>query len=192
MSVSDCTSPDRLRGGNPVQRRCYAMLEREGIFRLLQPFSPLLAGTVPIGIDVEGSDLDIVCRIDSTEDFAAFAVRHFGGYRNFESYERDTRTIVCRFVCDDIPIEIFASDVEPFESNAWRHMIAEYKVLESAGDELRRAVVRLKRRGLKTEPAFARLLGLEGDPYEAMLRVGGMSDAEITELAAGRSMVKSE
>ena len=35
------------------------------------------------------------------------------------------------------------------------------------------------------------MLELEGDPYEAMLRVGGMSDAEITELAAG-CMVKSE
>ncbi|MBP3482067.1 MAG: hypothetical protein J6K28_01590 [Alistipes sp.] len=36
------------------------------------------------------------------------------------------------------------------------------------------------------------MLGLGGEPYEAMLRVCGMSDVGITELAAECSMVKSE
>ena len=44
------------------------------------------------------------------------------------------------------------------------------------------AVVRLKEEGLKTEPAFASVLGLNGDPYEAMLMLEEKSDEELVGL----------
>ncbi len=40
----------------------------------------------------------------------------------------------------------------------------------------------LKHQGLETEPAFARLLSLAGDPYEAMVDLEIWSDDELRRL----------
>lgn len=48
-------------------------------------------------------------------------------------------------------------------------MIKEYTILLEKGEEFRKQIIALKLRGIKTEPAFADLLGLEGDPYKAIL-----------------------
>ena len=56
-------------------------------------------------------------------------------------------------------------------------MIIEYKILELHGEVFRQEIIKLKSKGLKTEPAFAKLLGLVGNPYEELLNykvsVGG-------------------
>ena len=49
-------------------------------------------------------------------------------------------------------------------------MIKEFEILEKEGDEFRRKIIELKELGLKTEPAFAKLLGLSGDPYVELLK----------------------
>jgi hypothetical protein len=48
-------------------------------------------------------------------------------------------------------------------------MITEFRILQLRGEEFRHDIIALKKSGLKTEPAFASLLGLSGDPYEALL-----------------------
>ncbi|HRF37192.1 MAG TPA: DUF4269 domain-containing protein, partial [Saprospiraceae bacterium] len=55
--------------------------------------------------------------------------------------------------------------------NAYRHLLIEARLLEERGPEFRQQIIELKQQGVKTEPAFARLLGLEGDAYEALLRL---------------------
>ncbi len=50
-------------------------------------------------------------------------------------------------------------------------MIIEHKILSSKNDKFRAEIIQLKKEGLKTEPAFARLLGLQGNPYEELLKV---------------------
>ena len=49
------------------------------------------------------------------------------------------------------------------------HMVIEYKILLQKGESFRQQVIALKQSGLKTEPAFAQLLGLPGNPYTALL-----------------------
>jgi hypothetical protein len=44
----------------------------------------------------------------------------------------------------------------------------------------------LKQNGIKTEPAFAQLLALQGDPYEAMLNLETYSDIELINLISKR------
>ncbi len=58
-------------------------------------------------------------------------------------------------------------------------MLVEYAVLQAGGEPWRRAVQQLKEKGMKTEPAFAALLRLPGNPYEALLALEGKSHAEL-------------
>jgi hypothetical protein len=48
-------------------------------------------------------------------------------------------------------------------------MIAEYKILQEEGEEFKQKIIELKKQGIKTEPAFGILLGLE-NPYEDLLK----------------------
>ena len=48
---------------------------------------------------------------------------------------------------------------------------------------LKSKVIELKQSGQKTEPAFAALLQLQGDPYAAMLKLEKLSDDELVSLA---------
>lgn len=48
-------------------------------------------------------------------------------------------------------------------------MVAEWKILAEKGDSFKQKILELKRSGIKTEPAFAQMLGLKGDPYQAVL-----------------------
>jgi len=48
-------------------------------------------------------------------------------------------------------------------------MIIEYRILLEKGEDFRKQLIELKRQGLKTEPAFALLLGLESNPYTELL-----------------------
>ncbi|CAA7391075.1 DUF4269 domain-containing protein [Chryseobacterium fistulae] len=56
------------------------------------------------------------------------------------------------------------------EQNAYRHMIAEYKILEEKGEDFKQKIVKLKKEGMKTESAFGMLLNLE-NPYEDLLKL---------------------
>jgi hypothetical protein len=83
---------------------------------------------------------------------------------------KERATVICRFVVDYFPVEIFGQDVPSTEQEAFIHLVNENRILLQHGPEFRRKVTRLKKGGMKTEPAFAQLLGLPGDPYQAMLQ----------------------
>ncbi|PBJ11916.1 hypothetical protein BSF42_26490 [Flavobacterium sp. ACN6] len=48
-------------------------------------------------------------------------------------------------------------------------MVIEAKILHLKGENFRLEVVKLKEKGIKTEPAFCMLLGLTGNVYEELL-----------------------
>ena len=50
-------------------------------------------------------------------------------------------------------------------------MIVEYKLLKRLGETARQGIIELKRSGYKTEPAFAKLLRITGDPYDELLQI---------------------
>jgi len=49
-------------------------------------------------------------------------------------------------------------------------MVIEYQLLVKHGSVCREKIIELKKQGFKTEPAFAFLLGLKGNPYEELLK----------------------
>lgn len=161
-----------LANGNPMQRRAYEVLTAFRLFDLLQPFQPVLAGTIPLSIDIPGSDLDIICCWNDEAAFAEFVTHHFGHFPDFECLHKSIRnrpTVLARFTAGDFPIEIFGQNRPAAEQEAVRHLLVEYAILQERGEEFRQAVIALKMAGMKTEPAFGRLLGMKGDGYEGLL-----------------------
>ncbi|MNC60542.1 hypothetical protein D3C75_1104260 [compost metagenome] len=65
------------------------------------------------------------------------------------------------------------------QQNGYLHMLLEQRILNVLGAGFREAVIEMKKIGTKTEPAFARLLNLEGDPYEALLHLSGLTPEEL-------------
>ncbi|MEN2400872.1 DUF4269 domain-containing protein [Flavobacterium sp. MC2016-06] len=168
----DFTNIDYLQTGNLKQIRAFEILTQNKILLNLAEFDPILAGTIPINIDIENSDLDIVCFWTNKTDFTAKLKSVFGNESEFKIIEitiDNQESIVANFRIEEFEIEIFGQNIPSKNQNGYKHMVIEYKILQQKGDEFRLAIINLKRNGCKTEPAFAFLLDLKGNPYSELL-----------------------
>ncbi|UKB85107.1 DUF4269 domain-containing protein [Chryseobacterium sp. MEBOG06] len=172
----DFTSIGYLKNGNERQKRAYEVLTQYKVLEKLGNYSPVLAGTIPIEIDIETSDLDIICEIDLRfEDEFLNEVTLSGlipanaDLKIKKSRIKGEKSIVLNFMLEEFPIEIFGQNKPVTEQNAYRHMIAEYNILQQKGEEFKLKIIELKKQGIKTEPAFGMLMNLE-DPYEDLLK----------------------
>ncbi|RAK62672.1 DUF4269 domain-containing protein [Hymenobacter edaphi] len=185
--------PDYLQTGTPRQRAAHAALQQLGILATLQPYGPVLAGTIPLAVDVAGSDLDLICQAAEAQQpvLARLLRRHYGALPGFELHctrWQEQPTVVSRFRAVGFAWEIFAQPLPAPQQQAVRHLQVEHAVLQAGGEAWRRAVRQLKQQGLKTEPAFARLLGLPGDPYAALLALESWSAETLRAYVAARPL----
>jgi hypothetical protein len=163
---------DYLLHGSARQREAYAALKNNAVITKLEGYSPILVGTIPLNIDIENSDLDILCCYKDGRDFFNNVKAQFSGCTNFRisiTTFNTIETVLCNFYCDGFVIEIFGQPVPVRQQAGYRHMITEYKILLKQGETFRQEIIALKNKGYKTEPAFAKLLKLRGDPYTALL-----------------------
>lgn len=168
-----------LKNGTIRQQEAYTVLYQNKILDKLRAFTPVLTGTVPINIDIKTSDLDIICYFENKIFFRDSIIGLFGTMERFLIKEREDKqeTIVASFYADGFMIEIFGQNIPCHQQSGYRHMVIEHQLLNKYGETFRRQIIHLKKQGYKTEPAFAKLLELEGDPYEALLRL----EADATE-----------
>ncbi|PNU06332.1 DUF4269 domain-containing protein [Novosphingobium guangzhouense] len=150
-----------------------AALDRSNVLTVLAAFDPRVAGTFPLGIDVPGSDIDVLCHAPDAHAFARVVWGAFAGAQGFAMHQwaHDERAVVAGFTIAGVPFELFGSPVPVDAQMGWRHFEIERRLLDERGDDFRASVMAARRRGMKTEPAFAHVLGLEGDPYAALLRM---------------------
>lgn len=163
-----------LNEGNKRQRKAYTVLS-ESIFPSLEKYNPVLAGTIPLAIDVDGSDLDVLCYVTDTDEFSSVLTEQFSSFDGFTLRQTEINsvpTIIANFFCRGFEIEVFGQNVPVHSQNGYKHMIIEDAVLRQQNGAFRDKVIKLKEHGIKTEPAFAQLLGLEGNPYDALLEYG--------------------
>ncbi len=162
-----------LKTGNSRQLLAYHEIRELKIMELLSFYNPILTGTIPIDIDIESSDLDIICECKYHEDFARDLLQNFGAEKNFKlknKYHQGLKATIVNFSGLYFEIEIFGQSIPPIEQQSYRHMIMEYKILQNKGEAFKNKIRALKKEGIKTEPAFAKLLGLEGNPYKALMK----------------------
>lgn len=161
-----------LKTGSLIQRKGYDALKKVGVLDVLKKHDATLVGTLPIDIFIESSDLDIICFVEDFKSFSNDVIEHFGsrqGFKISEAKVKEVRTIIARFHAEGFDFEIFAQAMPIEKQAAYRHMVLEENILRMKGNNFKDEIIALKKSGLKTEPAFAELLGLKGDPYEALL-----------------------
>lgn len=162
-----------LQRGNNRQQHAYSTLTNNQILLKLKRFDPILVGTIPISIDIESSDLDIICCFADKHEFKETIADSFKNKKNFtirELQSIDASAIVANFLVDRFEIEIFGQSIPTKQQFAYRHLIIENNLLNQYGDTFRQQIIDLKRQGYKTEPAFGIALGLTGDPYIELLK----------------------
>ncbi|RZJ79318.1 MAG: DUF4269 domain-containing protein [Flavobacterium sp.] len=163
---------DYLKNGNERQKTAYQVLTKHHIFEKLKSFNPILTGTIPINIDIPESDLDIICFYHNKVDFIDKIVENFEREKDFllkNTIINNIETVIANFWIDEFEIELFGQNIPTRVQNAFRHMIIEHQILTKMGEDFRLKIIELKKGSYKTEPAFARLLNIDGDGYISLL-----------------------
>jgi Domain of unknown function (DUF4269) len=166
-------SLDYLQLGTSRQRAAFSTLTSHRVMEVLQAYDPILVGTVPICIDLEHSDLDVICCFGDRQTFSEAVTagfQHAAGFSIRTHMHQGTWSVIANFRLDDFDIEIFGQAIPTRRQLGYRHMLVEHRLLLQHGEPFRQNILALKRQGLKTEPAFAVALGLESDPYVALLQ----------------------
>jgi len=172
--IEDFKNIEYLNFGNERQKLAFSEIKKYKILDKLEEYDPVLTGTIPIGIDLPESDLDIICECENHSEFSAYLSEVFSDEREFKIYASEQNGIestIAEFKTDNFLIEVFGQNVPTEKQNAYRHMIVENRILVERGSKFRQRVIELKSAGIKTEPAFARLLGLDGNPYTELLKL---------------------
>jgi len=166
---------DYLKEGNKKQRRAYQTLASHSVFEILHAFNPLLIGTIPLNIDTEKSDLDIICCWKSKNLFIETLIENFAHRDQFLLTEKkigNRETILSTFHLGEFKIEIFGQNRPTKHQEGYLHMVIEYNVLQGKDDGFRQKIIDLKKEGFSTEEAFAKQLNLTGDSYVELLKFG--------------------
>jgi hypothetical protein len=181
-----------LLRGNNRQQEAYHALQSLAVFDILEEYSPVLVGTIPLDIDVPGSDLDIICQAQDLATIERLVVSAFGLEEDFRVKNvaiKSVSSLIANLNYGGFPIEIFGQPKPITAQDAYRHMIIEARLLNIGGEKARQAIQQIKLSGRKTEPAFARYFHLEGNPYQRLLDLAESSDGELRAMIArGRNV----
>ncbi|TGN09833.1 DUF4269 domain-containing protein [Leptospira ilyithenensis] len=178
-------TPDYLETGNEKQRSLHSDLSNHKIISKLSGFYPLIAGTIPLGIDTENSDVDILTYHNNQNHLIKIAYAKFRHYFNFSYETKDfdgEPSVKVSFQTSLFSYEIFSQKIKPENQKGFLHMVAEKRFLDLADADFKNQIIEKKKQGMKTEPAFCEVLGQKGDPYQILLDLGRSSDETLKEI----------
>ena len=133
-----------LEKGNKIQKKAFQLLKSLNIMDLLARFDPILVGTIPINIAIEGSDLDIICYWEDKAEFERIIKGRFSDSRGFTISESDYSgelSVVSNFMAGNFKVEIFGQNIPTRFQNGYLHMLAEYHLLNEHGEGFRQKVL---------------------------------------------------
>lgn len=157
--------------GSDKQKQAFKAIEELGILNELEPYHPTLCGTIPLGVDVEDSDLDIIMEVTNLDEFEHKLKALYENKQNFKMKRttiRDKEVVKAKFVFNDFEFELFGQNEPVHHQNAYLHMMIEFQLLQKFPD-LQPKVLALRKQGYKTEPAFCKILEITGDPYSGLI-----------------------
>lgn len=167
------------------QQKAWTALKELNLLTELSLYRPLIAGTLPLGVETANSDLNILLQAKDLVEFCRTARQRYGVLSDFSEVITNVDglpTALIKFSYRGVPFELFAQNRKPVEQCAYRHFLAEERLLKLGGKSLRDQILEFRKLGLKTEQAFARALNLSGDPFWELLRLQKLSNQEISTL----------
>ncbi|WP_063338203.1 MULTISPECIES: DUF4269 domain-containing protein [unclassified Marinomonas] len=181
MQINNWKDIAYLESGTKSQRQAFMLLKEYKVLESLSAFNPILVSTVCVDLDIVGSDLDIICQHNDLNIFKNILNDRYGSCSGYKQWERlsNYEEVVTSFFIDDIEVEIFGLRLNTEKQSAYRHLVMMDRCLKVGGEGLRQQVKNLKVSGLKTEPAFAHILGLKGDPFLAFLELERLDDNQL-------------
>mgnify|MGYP004715106569 CR=1 FL=1 len=72
-----------LENGNALQQKTFRIISEYNILQILKEYHPLVVGTIPINIDIENSDVDIILQTDHVEKLQEIILLHFQQFDDF-------------------------------------------------------------------------------------------------------------
>lgn len=149
----------------------FAWLSKTSFLAKLAPWQAMFSGSIPIGVHLDDSDLDVLLYSSSPKS-AIDEINHVMkdiGDISWKKRSTSDLEYVGRLAGGSRVIEFFISNVPSVKQNSHRHLLSEYLLLVKEGDGLRAKVKALKMQGASTEEAFCQALGIAGDPYRGLL-----------------------
>ncbi|SET56482.1 protein of unknown function [Oceanobacillus limi] len=165
---------DYLKFGSEKQKVAFHTINELGVMEDLLDFDPILCGTIPLGIDVDGSDLDIIMKVTDYKLFETKVKQLYGMEEEFRVKQTSIRGVPvmkANFLYHTFEFELFGHPQDVKKQNAYLHMVIENAILKKH-PEIKKEIIKLKELGYKTEPAFCKVLGLTGDPFETLIAYG--------------------
>ena len=175
-----------LARGTERQKQAFQALTRLGIFELLKENSPVIAGALPLDVDLPESKLEVICSAENLEEFAEDINLHFRECDKFELHHtvvRNQPTVIAQFFAYGFTVEIFGQSGSVFTQPAVVLTLLEARLLSFAPKEAREKIRALMRTGLTTDQAFAQCFEVNGDASEELLKISRLPDREILAVA---------
>jgi len=111
---------DYLAHGNSRQQAVWQMLQTESVLETLAAYSPVIAGTIPLGVDTAESDVDVLCALPGNDvrtlrRAASVLRKAFAGKPQFalwQTHKQGLPCVVCRFLLSSETNEVQPLAVE--------------------------------------------------------------------------------
>ena len=158
------------------------IIEDLKLIERLKAYQVTVIGTPPLGIEIWQSDIDLICNYQLEQLNQLFDVlKKFKALENWkiEQSKFEKETWICSFGYLNWVIEIFCSTTPIYQQAGFRHFKIEHRLLNLAHIQFKKDIIALKNKGFKTEPAFAELLSLTGDPYARLNELYEVDDSEL-------------
>lgn len=163
------------------QEAVISALRSLDLFPKLAAFTPHLSGSRLIGMHLDGSDVDILCKAEDFEGFRRHVSLKFPDLKVSweECVAYGIPSLVGSFESGGVSFQLFAQNLAPCRQVSNLHYMIESRLLKVFGKNLGQEVLRFKKQGYATEPAFAKSLGIGGDPYQALLELQKLPESRL-------------
>lgn len=140
-----------------------SVLFNSKILENLSKNDPRWVGTIPLGIDTSDSDVDIIFCKPESDQFITQQVLQTALSSNWTLDKQSLNHL--KFLTSSGLIEFYFENTPTSEQNGFVHFQIEEKILKYSNPQFKSKIQILKNQKVATEPAFANVLKIAGDPY---------------------------